>query len=59
MRQAWAKGKGLGTGALKVSAAKSDRQRDQPRTGRDPLRCPYGQQELGVWKVWPPKDGVG
>src|SRR2546425_1459545 len=48
----------LVTGAIKVIAAKSYRQRYQQSTGRDPLRCPYCQQEMGVWKVWHPKYGV-
>jgi hypothetical protein len=58
IRQALAKVKGLVTGAIKVIAAKSYRQRYQQSTGRDPLRCPYCQQEMGVWKVWHPKYGV-
>jgi hypothetical protein len=59
IRQALAKVKGMVTGAIKVIAAKSYRQRYQQSTGRDPLRCPYCQQEMGVWKVWHPKYGVG
>jgi hypothetical protein len=55
LRQALAKVKGLGTGALKVIAAKSSRQRYQQSTGRDPWRCPYCQQERGVWQVWHPQ----
>jgi len=58
IRQALAKVKGMVTGAIKVIAAKSYRQRYQQSTGRDPLRCPYCQQEMGVWKVWHPKYGV-
>jgi hypothetical protein len=58
IRQALAKVKGMMTGAIKVIAAKSYRQRYQQSTGRDPLRCPYCQQEMGVWKVWHPKYGV-
>jgi Putative transposase/Transposase zinc-binding domain len=58
MRPALAKVQGMVTGAIKVSAAKSYRQRYQQSTGRDPLRCPHGQQEMGVWKVWHPKYGV-
>jgi CubicO group peptidase (beta-lactamase class C family) len=30
------------------------RQRYQRSTGRDPLRCPYGQHEMGVWRIWHP-----
>jgi hypothetical protein len=48
IRQALAKVKGMVTGAIKVIAAKSYRQRYQQSTGRDPLRCPYCQQEMGV-----------
>jgi hypothetical protein len=58
IRQALAKVKGMVTGAIKVIAAKSYRHRYQQSTGRDPLRCPYCQQEMGVWKVWHPKYGV-
>jgi hypothetical protein len=58
IRQALAKVKGMVTGAIKVIAAKSYRQRSQQSTGRDPLRCPYGQQEMGVWKGWHPQYGV-
>jgi Putative transposase/Transposase zinc-binding domain len=58
IRQALAKVKGMVTGAIKVIAAKSYRQRYQQSTGRDPLCCPYCQQEMGVWKVWHPKYGV-
>ena len=58
IRQALAKVKGMVTGAIKVIAAKSYRQRYQQSTGRDPLRCPYCQQGMGVWKVWHPKYGV-
>ena len=58
IRQALAKVKGMVTGAIKVIAAKNYRQRYQQSTGRDPLRCPHCQEEMGVWKVWHPKYGV-
>jgi hypothetical protein len=53
-----AKGKGLVTGAIKVIAAQSSRQRDHQSTGRAPLRGPYCQQAMGVWQVWHPQYGV-
>jgi hypothetical protein len=58
IRQALAKGKGLVTGAIKVIAAQSSRQRDHQSTGRAPLRGPYCQQAMGVWQVWHPQYGV-
>jgi Putative transposase len=56
--QALAKVEGIVKGAIKVIAGKSYRERYQQSTGRDPLRCPHCQQEMGVWKVWHPTYGV-
>ena len=56
--QALAKVEGIVKGAIKVIAGKSYRDRYQQSTGRDPLRCPHCQQEMGVWKVWHPTYGV-
>jgi hypothetical protein len=58
IRQALAKVKGMVTGAIKVIAAQSDRQRYHQSPGRDPLRGPYCQQAMGVWQVWHPQYGV-
>ncbi len=58
MQDAVAKVKGLVKGAITIIAPLPSRQRDQQRTGRDPLRCPHGQAEMGVWKIWHPQYGV-
>lgn len=55
MQEALAKVQGLVKGAIKIIAPLPSRQRDQQRTGRDPLRGPHGQAEMGVWKIWHPK----
>jgi hypothetical protein len=58
MRQALAKVGGIVKGAIKIRAAKSDRERYRESAGRDPLICPLCHHERGVWKVWHPKYGV-
>src|SRR6266699_1340606 len=58
IQEALAKVKGLVKGAIKIIAPLTSRQRYQQRTGRDPLRCPHCQAEMGVWKIWHPKYGV-
>jgi hypothetical protein len=45
-------------GAIKIVAPMTYRQRYHQSTGRDPLRCPHGQGEMAVWRIWPPKYGV-
>ena len=58
MRAAVAKVEGVVKGAMKVIARLTSRQRYQQSMGRDPLRCPHCQAEMGVWKIWHPKYGV-
>jgi len=58
IQAALAKVKGVAKGAIKIIAAMTYRQRYQQSTGRDPLRCPYCQSEMGVWRIWHPKYGV-
>jgi hypothetical protein len=58
IQAALAKVKGVVKGAIKIIAAMTYRQRYQQSTGRDPLRCPYCQSEMGVWRIWHPKYGV-
>jgi hypothetical protein len=55
---ALAKVKGIVRGAVKIIAPLTYRQRYQQSTGRDPLRCPHCQHEMGLWKIWHPKYGV-
>jgi hypothetical protein len=58
IQEALAKVQGLIRGAIKIIAPLTYRQRYQQSTGRDPLRCPHCQAEMGVWKIWHPKYGV-
>jgi Putative transposase/Transposase zinc-binding domain len=58
IQAALAKVKGVAKGAIKIIAAMTYRQRYQQSTGRDPLRCPYCQREMAVWRIWHPKYGV-
>jgi hypothetical protein len=58
IREAVAKVEGVVKGAMKVIARLTYRQRYQQSMGRDPLRCPHCQAEMGVWKIWHPKYGV-
>lgn len=58
MHAALAQGQGSLTGAITLIAPVTSRQRDQQRTGRDPLRCPHCHAERGLWKIWHPKYGV-
>jgi hypothetical protein len=57
IREAVAKVEGVVKGAVKIIARLTYRQRYQQSTGRDPLRCPHCQAEMGVWKIWHPKYG--
>jgi hypothetical protein len=58
IQEALAKIKGLVKGAIKIIAPMTYRQRYQQSTGRDPLRCPHCQHEMGVWRIWHPISGV-
>jgi hypothetical protein len=58
IQEALAKVKGIVKGAIKVIASMTYRQRYHQSTGRDPLRCPYCQSVMGVWRIWHPHYGV-
>jgi putative transposase len=58
MQEALAKVRGIVQGAIKIIAPLTYRQRYQQSTGRDPLRCPHCQREMGVWRIWHPRYGV-
>jgi hypothetical protein len=49
---------GVVKGAMKIIARLTYQQRCEQRTGRDPLRCPHCQGEMGVWRIWHPTYGV-
>jgi hypothetical protein len=54
IQEALAKVQGIIKGAIKIIAPLTYRQRDQQSTGRDPLRCPHGHSDMGVWRIWHP-----
>src|SRR5438309_3488897 len=58
IREAVAKVEGVVKGAVKIMARLTYRQRYAQSTGRDPLRCPHCQGEMGVWRIWHPTYGV-
>ena len=58
IQEALAKVKGIVKGAIKIIAPMTYRQRYQRSTGRDPLRCPHCQSDMGVWRIWHPQYGV-
>jgi hypothetical protein len=58
IQEALAKVRGVVQGAIKIIAPLTYRQRYQQSTGRDPLRCPHCQREMGVWRIWHPRYGV-
>ena len=58
IQAALAKVKGVAKGAIKIIAAMTYRQRYQQSSGRDPLRCPHCQREMGVWRIWHPTYGL-
>jgi hypothetical protein len=58
MQAALAKVEGMIKGAIKIIAPITYRQRYQQSTGRDPLRCPHCQREMGLWRIWHPTYGV-
>jgi len=49
---------GVVTGAVKIIARLTSRQRYEQSTGRDPFRCPHCQREMEVWRIWHPTYGV-
>jgi len=58
IHEALAKVKGVVKGAIKIIARLTYRQRYEPSTGRDPLRCPHCRKEMEVWRIWHPTYGV-
>jgi hypothetical protein len=58
IHDALAKAPGIVKGAIQIIATVTYRQRYQRSTGRDPLRCPYCQSDMGVWRIWHPTYGV-
>src|SRR6516225_6488837 len=54
---ALAKVEGVVTGAVKIIARLTYRQRYEQSTGRDPFRCPHCGGEMAVWRIWHPKYG--
>jgi hypothetical protein len=58
IREAFAKGKGVVRGAVKIIARLTYRQRYHQSSGRDPLICPHGHHEMERWKVGHPTYGV-
>jgi hypothetical protein len=54
MPAALAKGEGVVKGAVQIIARLTSRQRDEQSTGRDPLLCPPGRREMGLWRIWHP-----
>jgi hypothetical protein len=58
IQEALAKVQGIVKGAIRIIAPMTYRQRYQQSTGRDPLRCPHCQREMGVWRIWHPSYGV-
>jgi hypothetical protein len=58
IQEALAQVKGIIKGAIQIIAPLTYRQRYQQSTGRDPLRCPHCQREMGVWRIWHPTYGL-
>jgi hypothetical protein len=58
IQAALAKVVGVVKGAVKIIAHLTYRQRYEQSTGRDPLRCPHCQREMGLWRIWHPTCGV-
>jgi hypothetical protein len=58
IQAALAKVQGIIRGAIKIIAPLTYRQRYQQSSGRDPLRCPHCQREMGVWRIWHPTYGL-
>jgi len=58
IQAALAKVEGVVKGAVKIIARLTYRQRYEQSVGRDPLVCPHGRHEMGVWRIWHPTYGV-
>ena len=58
IQEALAKVQGVIKGAVKIIARLTYRQRYHQSSGQDPLICPHGHEEMGLWKIWHPKYGV-
>jgi Putative transposase/Transposase zinc-binding domain len=58
IQEALAQVMGVIKGAVQIIAPLTYRQRYQRSTGRDPLRCPHCQREMGVWRIWHPTYGL-
>jgi hypothetical protein len=58
IQEALAKVQGIIRGAIKIIAPLTYRQRYQQSSGRNPLRCPHCQREMGVWRIWHPTYGI-
>ncbi len=58
IQAALAKVQGIVKGAITIIARLTYRQRYQQSTGRDPLRCPHCQRDMGLWRIWHPTYGV-
>jgi len=58
LQEALAQVKGIIKGAVKIIAPLTYRQRYQHSSGRDPLRCPHCQREMGVSRIWHPTYGL-
>jgi Putative transposase len=58
IHEALAKVHGVVKGAIKIMARLTYRQRYEQSTGRDPLHCPHGGEEMGLWRIWHPMYGV-
>jgi len=58
MQEALAHVPGLGPGASQIMASLPSRPRDPQRSGRDPVRGPSCQREMGVGRLWHPTEGL-
>jgi hypothetical protein len=58
IHDALAKVQGIVKGAIKIITPMTYRQRYEQSTGREPLRCPHCQREMGVWRIWHPTYGI-
>jgi hypothetical protein len=58
IQAALAQVEGAVKGAIKIIARLTYRQRYEPSTGRDPLRCPHCRGEMEGWPIWQPTYGV-
>src|SRR2546429_1886755 len=58
IHEALSKLEGVVKGAIKIIARLTYRQRYEQSTGRDPLRCPHCQGEMGGWRILHPSYGV-